>query len=94
MKKIKDAARNIFDRLSIAGYNEDEVVFTGAFKIGIEFAQRWIPIEEELPSEENEFLNVPVITITGYGNYRITNYDGIKWSSDEIITFWRPIELN
>ena len=64
-----------------------------SFKAGVDFTQRWIPVDEDLPSEDNELIFVPVIAITGYGNYRITVYDGFNWTSDEIVTFWRPIEL-
>ena len=70
---------------------EDEM-YDQAFNEGIEFAQQWLSVEKELPNKENELLNVPVICITGFGNYRISEYNGNKWTSDEIVTFWRPIE--
>ena len=49
MKTIQEAAKNSFDRLSIAGADTNEADFIGGFKIGFEFAQRWIPVEEEMP---------------------------------------------
>lgn len=56
MKTIDEAAKNSFDRLSIAGADTNEADFIGGFKIGVEFAQRWIPIEEEMPENVKELI--------------------------------------
>jgi len=99
MKTIKEESefiRNLSLSLLGVSKNIDYVTCADrekyAFLKGVEFAQQWIPVKEELPSEENELINVPVICITGFGNYRISKYNGNEWDSDEIVTFWRPVE--
>ena len=71
-------------------------ILDGTFKSGVEFAQRWIPIEEELPEE-----NITVIAkggiaiwISAMSKGRLIGYKfsspGITESFDA--THWRPIE--
>ena len=93
MKTIKDAAVDYAEDVKDTTNGMFYADCQDAFKTGVEFAQQWISVNEQLPSEDNELIFVPVIAITGYGNYRITVYDGFNWTSDEIVTFWRPIEL-
>ena len=50
MKTIKQTCTEFCKKLNSV-YDEKQV-----FKAGVEFAQRWIPIEEELPEE-----NIPVL---------------------------------
>ena len=66
-----------------------------SFEAGAEFAQRWIPVEEELP-EINKYgfsesvltkLNETVIVQKGYTNKR----NRFIWC-DKQPTHWRPIE--
>ena len=49
METIEEAAKNSFDRLSIAGAELNWIDFKGQFMIGVAFAQRWISVEEETP---------------------------------------------
>ena len=51
MKTIEAAAENSYGRLSIRTEIEERD-FKGGFAIGVEFAQRWIPISEEFPPED------------------------------------------
>ena len=50
MKTIEEALNIAYDECKSNAY------FGNGFKKGVEFAQRWIPVEEELPP-----LGVPVI---------------------------------
>lgn len=82
MKTIEEAAKEIFP-------NPDSNQIT-AFELGVEFAQRWIPVEEELPP-----INKWIIVIKKHAfvesYYSIENCD--KMSDFYNVTHWRPIEL-
>ena len=76
MKTIEEAADNYiqskykeFALLDIIGEDTSIKDFRDDFKAGVKFAQRWIPIEEELP-EYTDFknhnpINVKFTTILG-----------------------------
>lgn len=97
MKSIEEAAKEYSD------YEEGEYVF----KSGIEFAQRWITVEEELPfrasDSENRWNNthgfsLPVITkndefMPTYYKIQSYNVELKAWQTSEKVTHWRPIEL-
>lgn len=93
MKTIEEAARDY----ALSREDNDYTIETEmAFEAGVEFAQRWTPVEEELPP-----LGVPVIckysmfgkeyhwTGTFYTEERIMHF--IKKHLQ--ITHWRLIEL-
>ena len=68
-----------------------------AFKSGVEFAQKWIPIEEELPEVDKiEFSDV-VLTKNLPSNIKLEFYDA-QFSQfttvrhDFPVISWRPIE--
>lgn len=66
---------------------------SGAFKAGVEFAQRWIPVDEELPENDDR-----VLIKWDNGNCIVNSFDPFenKWQYDFekiTITHWRPIEL-
>ena len=75
------------------------------FKSGIEFAQRWISVKEELPElieltysdnilfkRKDGLISLGMFHISAiYGKYFIT--DSGEQVSDTYITHWRPIEL-
>lgn len=62
------------------------------FRAGVEFAQRWIPVTEDIPDENYK----------GYVNFKIGNYVSCKKVDSQIeflnlidvygFTHWRPIE--
>ena len=91
MKTIEEAAENWASKCTQkAGAERTKRVV--AFTAGIAFAQRWIPVEEELPAK------------TGYYLVRFKNKLGFyEWDKDFFcngsfsyrngITHWRPIEL-
>ena len=56
MKTIDEAARKCaYDNCSTKGKYDASVKF--GFEEGVEFAQRWIPVEEELPEAVKELID-------------------------------------
>ena len=75
-----------------------------SFKAGVEFAQRWISVEDELPEVKNHGFSDLVLTKNSYDNIMLERYDseskqfnGIRYgcikNNDGQVTHWRPIEL-
>ena len=75
-----------------------------AFDAGVEFAQRWIPVEEELPEIGEKVQVKLLIEIIGHkttdiDHDRLILKDGKTWMFDVeqmagiAVTHWRPIEL-
>lgn len=93
MKTIIDAAKEY----ALTRNNANEIQFLHdfeAFKQGIEFAQKWISIEEELP-DTNEFMESNIVLVKN--EYRIAtgryySNGNIWFPGDMKVTHWRPIE--
>lgn len=99
MKTIDEAAQDYSNKY---WSNLQDYEKTSCFKAGVEFAQRWISVEEELPKNYNLVLvkglnkNGGIEFATG-----LTYYDLFEckreWTvgdSDIVtVTHWRPIEL-
>jgi len=95
MKSINDAAKVMYD----------DAKNIGAFINGAEFAQRWIPIEEELPPCSDDDLLLKgvghggIVGIVDIGYMHDSN-DGKPHQSNFMshsgvliaITHWRPID--
>lgn len=75
-----------------------------SFKRGVEFAQRWIPVEEELPEKSSHGFSELVLTKNSFGNILLERYDFelnhfncVRYDSlikgDGQVSHWRPIEL-
>ena len=102
MKTINDAAQEyaINKYEECTGIIEDTLV---DFKSGVEFAQRWIPVEEELPEVgEIVLVKTKINKVTTCEMYIPKDYLGNilgekKWAASynfkQAITHWRPIEL-
>jgi hypothetical protein len=98
MKTIEEAASNAYciEVLS-SGTNSGVEFGKKMFKAGVEFAQRWIPVEEEYPPI-GKLVQVK-------GNYSDTEVwyshdtllcsdeDDEQWDSGDYPTHWRKIEL-
>jgi len=68
-----------------------------AFKAGVEFAQRWISVDEELPEINNCNSSKNVLVKTKDGDVLIGYLYINGWFANSQypceITHWRPIEL-
>jgi len=91
MKTIEEAA---FDYAN----EKDDFFFEqtlDSFKKGVEFAQRWIPVEEELPKDNSIVLVrsiFPKKPTTAFFIDKIFRCDFVGMSHKQV-THWRPIEL-
>ena len=94
--------RTIEEALNIA-YDESKsnAYFGNGFKAGVEFAQRWIPVEDELPKIGEKVITK--MTKDKRTSYGIATRIREEWEinahwidhtfSNMTITHWRPIEL-
>ena len=95
MKTIEDALNIAYDECKSNAY------FGNGFKKGVEFAQRWIPVEEELPKiGEKVITKMTKDKRTSYGiatrireEWEINSHWIDHTFSNMTITHWRPIEL-
>ena len=106
MKTIEQAARDALNEYPSYVVNAASVlsVFHKGFAMGVEFAQRWIPVSEELP-EDGEIVLITIEdchidVVVGIFNgkewmcrlYVPTGHtDFIIYGIDKV-THWRPIE--
>ena len=94
MKPVEETAKELYQLYVIPKSDRIPERFIEAFKSGVEFAQRWIPVEEELPPPEES-----VLVKDCFGKHRVSvlMYDMKTWKtismSDGRVTHWRPIEL-
>ena len=106
MKTINDAAiecANIYLQGYRDSYPADENDFVDVFEAGIEFAQRWIPIDRctngfiTARSLSDIERNLPVIMNDEDGvkddEYVIIRYISDLLDMDESFTHWRPVNL-
>jgi hypothetical protein len=90
MKTVKEAAHE---------YAQKNVTLSvyAAFTEGVEFAQRWIPVEDELPDEKEAVFHL----VKTDGGCAAGTYFNKKWYIDSWlinlkhtpVTHWRPIEF-
>lgn len=106
MKTIEEAAKERAGLKKNQRIDDEEKYYNGhlcekyfCFKSGVEFAQRWISIEEELP-ETNEFCESKkcIVKNATYNCVDIARYysNTNTWyfdSTDFIVTHWRPIDI-
>lgn len=93
MKTIEEAANEYAKKIGGDNFHKEEL--ENAFESGIEFAQRWIPVEEELP-KRNKWVIVRKHNGLKLGMY-FNNVDKFLYGFDDQtsqITHWRPIELS
>lgn len=89
MKTIEQAAIEYRQTLNDSGVLLSNTVAT--FKAGVEFAQRWIPVEEESPAEYDYVLaksSVGDVYVASFSDG--TFHTGMPHKVN--ITHWRPIE--
>lgn len=77
----------------------ENAFFGNGFKAGVEFAQRWIPVSEELPESNHKgkvltkglmgsMIKEEFIELAKYRNNKFSNEMDWKY-----VTHWRPINL-
>ena len=99
MKTIEEAAKD-FNDSHVNGHHPQKWV-SDIFKAGVEFAQRWISVEEELPEIGEKVITK--MTKDKRTSYGIATRIREEWEinahwidhtfSNMTITHWRPIEL-
>ena len=83
MKTIEEALNIAYDECKSNAY------FGNGFKKGVEFAQRWIPIEEELPEKSKQVI---VKLENGWHTCTWITEDG-TFAFNVKPTHWRYIDL-
>lgn len=96
MKTIKEGANDTTTNVGLL-MSTTQQIREVSFRAGVQFAQRWIPVTEELPEIDLFGMSKEVLTKAG-DKYSVKCYDyvlGIWSGSPHItVTHWRPIELN
>lgn len=91
MKTIEEQKQQSFDNFAVLcaiaseSIEDKKIPFESGWDAAIEFAQRWIPVEEELPENDDE-----VLTKTSDEWYRVIVFIN-RFPSQ--VTHWRPIKL-
>ena len=101
MKTVQSEAEEIC--IYVDNTCDTKVVAYESFLSGVEFAQRWIPIEEELPEVgEIVLVKTKINKVTTCEMYIPKDYLGNilgekKWAASynfkQAITHWRPVNL-
>ena len=87
MKTIEQAAMEFCRNMPNGAYNEKDV-----FKAGVEFAQRWIPVDEESPAVYDYILAKSSVGDVYVANYSAKKYH-VNMPFEVKITHWRPISI-
>ena len=99
MKTIEEAAKEYAEKNKKA--RKSDFITKKDFKAGVEFAQRWIHVEEELPEkfDKNRIINEVLIKSAeeyiNLGWYEENHKCFYSFSSEyklDNVTHWRPIE--
>ena len=94
MKIIKEAAVEYSKILLGDSYSVKKgIAVRNAFEAGVQFAQHWIPVEEELPEDE-QCVFVMYKNCIGGISYQATECVDGKWLLNGAVIAWRPIEIN
>ena len=87
MKTIEEAAKD-FNDSHVNGHHPQKWV-SDIFKAGVEFAQRWIPVEEDLPEKSKQVI---VKLENGWHTCTWIMEDG-TFAFNVKPTHWRHIDL-
>lgn len=99
MKTIKEAAEEYAKSYAPVLFED---LAPSYFMAGVEFAQRWIPVSEELPTKQDHYFvkapkSFPKNCIVVVAEFYEDNKMFYSESSDcplPDVTHWRPIELH
>ena len=95
MKTIKEAADSLEFNKGVI-HSNPYLMVTQSFESGVEFAQRWIPIEEELPILHDDVILKCKSGFWDKGFLIHQSGDNMFASSSgdlDIVTHWRPISF-
>lgn len=88
MKKIEEARRGLPENRGVL-MSSLQLIAEVSFESGVAFAQRWIPVEDELPEIGDQVI------VKNEHRKEIRKISSIYDIKDitEFATHWRPIEL-
>ena len=93
MKDLEEAAREYENKeLHIEDGQYTSTAIIEAFKAGVEFAQQWISVEDEMPQVGGEYL-VKRNEVLEIEKWTLNKNNVGFWWDYLGITHWRPIEL-
>ena len=105
MQTIEEAAKEFekenSERIWFSNEQQGTALCVESFKAGVEFAQRWIPVEEELPITQGHYFviapesfpkNCKVVVAEFYEDNQIFYSESSDCPMLDV-THWRPIEL-
>ena len=91
MKTIKEAATDHV-KTHFSGTFTTQADPRESFNAGVEFAQRWIPVEEELPDNLTDVLIKQSNGKISIGCLMFSSFN-VEMENKKIqVTYWRPIE--
>jgi hypothetical protein len=106
MKTIEEAAQEYANNVctigsDIRGIESKDIndYLQDAIYNGVEYAQQWIDVNDELPNEKNGYFDRQVLVkrFSDFDRteieYTVTKYNKRGWEEYSRITHWRPIEL-
>lgn len=101
MKTIEQAATNAYSiEVLSSGCNAGVSFGKEMFKHGVEFSQQWIPVEIEMPTNENGYIDRIVLIKSKNGQVIETaKYSSTqnRWLYSSIASrnpsYWRPIDF-
>ena len=87
MKTIEEAAKESSKNSRLPLTQQGRYIYEDGFIDGFKLAQRWRPVEEELPNE-------CTFVLTKYKNtYAVSWFQDGEFATPYNPTHWRPIEL-
>jgi len=89
--KLEQAAEDYIAKCDFESLEEDDKIYA-AYLTGAEFAQRWIPVEEDSPLSKD--VNFPILCKSSIdGNIQVHYMMSQATIVYHGITHWRPINL-
>jgi len=96
MKTIEEAAKENYPECDNPAENKFREALRCGFYAGVEFAQRWISVDEEFPEKgsrvllknENGYVEIRTMEVNSISNGKLRNTIG-----GHSVTHWRYIEV-
>lgn len=93
MKTVKEAAREYAENRPYLSNEPEKIKYYNSFQAGVAFAQRWIPVEEELPEKQ-----VLILVKKTSETMVVCKYTGKLWldvrnATITNVAHWRYINL-